>query len=160
MNQDNKGMEDLLRQRMMEVHRFHMRDKIDLLNALENAFGPEVKTIVEKAEGEKAREEWRTIAHQTGKSTIEDLIALLWEPLRQKGFEFSVEEKPDGVQMRCTRCPIFDMAKELGGTDWMYHHTCSVDPYIAEGFNERIKLVRTKTLMQGDPYCDHFYTMK
>ena len=44
--------------------------------------------------------------------------------------------------------------------DLMYQHTCSVDECIATTFNPQIGFRRTKTLMQGDEYCDHFYYMK
>jgi len=37
---------------------------------------------------------------------------------------------------------------------------CQNDFYIAEGFNSKIGLKRTKTLMEGHDCCDHFYYMK
>ncbi len=84
----------------------------------------------------------------------------MWEPLRLKGFEFTYENKDNGVQFKCVKCPIYELAKEIGATDWLYHHTCSADPFIVEGFNPKIGFKRKKTLMQGDECCDHFYFIK
>lgn len=154
--QDNSSEFD----KALALIKFHTRDKIDLLNALKDKFGKEVVQVVEQTECEKAFITWQNIALQCADHSIESLIQLLWEPLRAKGFEFSFEKKPEGVQMQCTKCPIYDLAKELDALDWMYHHTCLTDPYIAEGFNPQIGLKRSKTLMQGDSCCDHFYYYK
>ena len=50
--------------------------------------------------------------------------------------------------------------ERLKATDWLYHHTCSADEAMVSGFNPKIGFRRTKTLMQGDDYCDHYYYMK
>jgi hypothetical protein len=62
--------------------------------------------------------------------------------------------------MRCTKCPAYEMAKDMNATEWLYHHICSIDEYVVSGFNPKIGFTRTKTLMQGDDYCDHYYYMK
>jgi hypothetical protein len=58
------------------------------------------------------------------------------------------------------RCPVFEMAREMGVTELMYHHTCCTDECIASAFNPQIGFRRTKTLMQGDDCCDHYYFLK
>ncbi|HOJ76687.1 MAG TPA: L-2-amino-thiazoline-4-carboxylic acid hydrolase [Bacillota bacterium] len=159
MNQTNNTPESLI-QRITWLNRYHTQDKVDLFNAFRESFGPKVAEVFEQVEAEKAHREWSNIAIQTGKNSIEDLISLLWEPLRAKGFEFTYEIKPDGVQFKCTKCPIYDLAIEINATEWLYHHTCCSDPHIVEGFNPKIGLRRTKTLMQGADCCDHFYFIK
>ena len=52
------------------------------------------------------------------------------------------------------------MAKEVGATDWGFEFFCKMDPPIIEGFNPNIQFRRTKTLMEGDECCNHYYTMK
>lgn len=147
-------------EKIIWLNRFHTQDKVELFKALKDKFGDEVVAVIESVGAERARREWRMRAQQHGSHTIDDLLDLLWEPLKAKGFEFTTEKRNEGVQMRCTRCPIYDLAKDIGGTDWLFHHTCNADPAIAEGFNPNIGLKRTKTLMQGDDYCDHFYFIK
>ena len=62
--------------------------------------------------------------------------------------------------MNITKCPLADLAKEVNAEDWGYILYCCDDPNIVEGFNPEMDLKRTKTLMQGDDCCDHFYCMK
>ncbi len=147
-------------EKAVALNKFHTRDKIDLLNALKEKFGENVVDVVEQVECQKALHAWQNIASQYTDHSIEALIQLLWEPLRSKGFEFTLKKNHEGVQMYCTKCPIYDLAKELDALEWMYHHTCLADPYIAEGFNPNIGLKRSMTLMQGDACCDHFYYYK
>ena len=144
-------------QKIQQLHFYHTQDKVQLLNAIRDEFGDKVFQIIEEVEGEKAFKEWQQIAIKGENREIKDLIELLWEPLRSKGFEFTYEVKENGIQMHCTKCPIYELAKALHAEEWLYYHTCQTDPYIAEGFNSNIKLERKKTLMQGDSYCDHFY---
>lgn len=160
MPESEKIFQEQLFQKMIQLNKFHTQDKVDLFNALRDKFGAEVLEIVERVECEKARAQLANISKQTTDRSILSLIRLLWEPLRMKGFEYTYEIQQDGIQMRCTKCPVFEMAKELKATDWLYHHTCNIDPYIALGFNPKIGLKRTKTLMEGDAYCDHFYYLK
>lgn len=155
-----KVMEQQMFQKMVWLNRLHTQDKVDLLNALRERYGEEIIELVEKTECEKAQSEWKNIAQQFEDHSIDALLKLFWEPLKAKGFEYTSEKKEDGIQMWCTKCPVYDLAKELNATDWMYHHTCCADPFIAEGFNPKIGFKRTKTLMQGDEYCDHFYYRK
>jgi len=97
------------------------------------------------------------IAQREKSCTIDDLIRILWEPLKARGFEFSIEQKGKGIQFRCTKCAHHDLAREINGTDWMFYLKCASDPYIVEGFNPKIVFHRTKTLMQGHDCCDHYY---
>ncbi|HYH02282.1 MAG TPA: L-2-amino-thiazoline-4-carboxylic acid hydrolase, partial [Bacillota bacterium] len=123
-------------------------------------YGLEVYKIVEEVQGRHLQKKWANIAKREGSNRIEDLIRLLWEPLRAEGLEYEVIEMPDGIKMRCTKCPACNIARELGTTTWAYHLICSNDPYIVEGFNPRIGFRRTKTLMEGFDCCDHFYYIK
>ncbi len=154
------GYEEQMQQRLIWLNRFHTKDKIELLSALRERFGEDVIKIVKEVECKKAQSEWQYMAKQYKDNSIEALLQLFWEPLKAKGFEFTSDVKENGIQMRCTKCPAYEMAKELNATDWLYHHTCCADEYIASGFNPQIGFKRTKTLMQGDEYCDHFYFMK
>ncbi|RLD07223.1 MAG: hypothetical protein DRI65_05120 [Chloroflexota bacterium] len=101
--------------------------------------------------------QWSEIARAEESHSVADLIRLLWEPLKTRGFEFTVEQKEDGIQVYCTKCALYDLAREINGTDWMFYLNCGTDPYIVEGFNPKIKFQRAKTLMEGHECCDHYY---
>jgi hypothetical protein len=133
---------------------------IDQLNGIYEKFGINVIKTIEKISAKNSFLEWTEISRNESSHTINDLIRLLWEPSIERGCEYTMEVSDNGVQMECTRCPYYDLAKEINGAKWIYSLWCKADPYIVEGFNPRIGFNRTKTLMQGHGYCNHFYFMK
>ena len=131
-----------------------------MIRALKERFGDEVYEVVSKQNGEKALAEWKSIAEKIGTNSIEDLIKCLWEPLKNEGWDYEINETEKGIQMKCTRCGLYDLAKYCGITEEAFYMFCGNDPYITEGFNPNIGLKLTKTLMQGHDCCDHFYYYK
>jgi len=146
--------------RLAKVHFHHTKEKVELLRALKARFGCEVSEIVAQTASERAFQEWRAHGESGASRTAQDLVRLLWEPLRALGFVFEVESAPGELRLRCTRCPIADMAHSLGDTEWLYHLACGIDRAIAEGFNPALGLRRTRTLMEGHDCCDHVYFMR
>lgn len=139
---------------------FHVSEMARVLRILKDRFGEEVYSLIAKHNGERAYKEWQEIGINCESNTINDLIKHLWEPLQKEGFEYEAVETESGVQMKCTRCASYDLAKHLGITEEAFYMFCECDPYITEGFNSNIGFKRTKTLMQGHDCCDHFYYIK
>jgi predicted ArsR family transcriptional regulator len=154
---DEKTVEERLEEQREQLERRCMQRMTFLLDGLEKRLGSEAVDAVSETIAEATREQWAGIAQEARDNRIEDLVQALWEPLREMGFEFTVEQQKDGVQMRCTRCPLSDQAHEVEATKWGYHLYCATDPHIVAGFNPQIGFRRTKTLMEGDDCCDHFY---
>ena len=147
-------------EQLKRANRWHTREKIALLDALKKRFGDEVVTVVDEVTAERAQRFGSMIAQREGGNSLADFIRLFWESERAGGLEFTFEQRADGVQIHCTRCPMHDLAGEMNNQEWMYHLTCAADPHIVAGFNPRIGLRRSKMLMEGDDHCDHFYFMK
>jgi predicted ArsR family transcriptional regulator len=151
-----------------EVFLKHIKDlrkedfaaRVDNLKALQEVFGEQVIEIITAQEGRKAEQMWQAIAQQHGRNDIRGIQETLWKLVVELGVEFTVTETPDSAQFHVTRCPMAEMARELGESEWGYVIYCSVDPDIVAGFNPAMGFSRTHTLMQGHPYCDHFYYMK
>jgi len=139
---------------------YHFSELAKLIKAFKEVYGDEAYGIVAKQRGEQAFNEWKEIAAGRDSHTIEDLIELLWEPMKKEGFEYEVSETEAGVHVKCTRCGFHDLAQYVGITEEAYYMACESDPYILEGFNPNIGLKRTKTLMQGFDCCDFLYYMK
>jgi len=132
-----------------------------LLKIMKERFGEEVYEVFTKENGKKCHAVWKKKAAEVGDNSIESLIKHLWgNSPREDGLEFTTEKTESGYQMRCTKCPTYDYAKQHGITEEMFYIICEGDPYFAEGFNPNIGFKRTKTLMQGDDCCDHFYYYK
>jgi len=152
---ENEEMEKQI-QKMREGY---FQQRVEMLNALMERFGPEVKDIVRKFVIEDSKKTWAKIAEKEGSNDIPAFLRTLWEPVKGP-FEFSSEKKDKGIQMKITRCPFADMAIALGEEDWGFEFYCMSDYGMVEGFNPKIKFSRSKTLMEGHDCCDHFYKMK
>ena len=157
---DSQELLSNLAEKLKRADRWHTREKIILLEALQDRFGSEVITVVDEVVAKRAQRFGSLMAQREGVDTLPDLIRLLWESEQGGGLTFSIEKHPDGIQIYCTACPMYDLACEMNSRDWMYHLICAADPYIANGFNPKIGFRRSKTLMQGDECCNHFYFMK
>lgn len=66
-----------------------------------------------------------------------------------------VEDTPQAVELKVTECLWAKTFREMGAADIGYLLLCHTDYADCQGFNPRITLVRSKTLMQGDDCCNH-----
>jgi predicted ArsR family transcriptional regulator len=162
--EEEKKVRERLQEREKQVREQGMEQTSSMLawqlKIMKEHFGEEVYQVLVKAIGEGIRSQWSKKAEEDRDNSIEALIKLLWEPLREHGFEYTQEEAEIGFQMNCTKCPHYELAKRHGITEQMFYMVCEGDHFIAEGFNPNIGFKRTKTLMQGDDCCDHFYYYK
>lgn len=138
----------------------HAKNKILIIETLVKKYGTEVYQVLEHGIGSDTISMFGELGARTKNRSIEELIEILWEPLKKDGFEYSIENRSDGVQMKCTKCPYADLYKSLDSVKIGYILYCAQDQYLNEGFNKNIGFKRTKTIMEGDDYCDHFYFMK
>ncbi|MCL1786541.1 MAG: L-2-amino-thiazoline-4-carboxylic acid hydrolase [Defluviitaleaceae bacterium] len=132
----------------------------NVLKIMTAHYGEEACQVYVKANSQRVMQRWRKKAEEVGDNSIESLIKHLWEPLLAKGYEYTMEKTEMGTQMRCTKCPAVAPAKRHGIAEQMFYMCCENDRFIAEGFNPNIGLKLTKTLMQGDDCCNHFYYYK
>lgn len=66
-----------------------------------------------------------------------------------------VEDTPHVMELKITGCLWAKTFRELAAEDLGYLLICHRDYADCQGFNSRIALERSKTLMQGDEYCNH-----
>lgn len=66
-----------------------------------------------------------------------------------------VEETPQAFELRVTECLWAKTFREMGAEDLGHLLLCDTDYADCRGFNPKITLTRSKTLMQGDDCCDH-----
>lgn len=129
--------------------------------------GPSVLEAIDRRNQENILPEWKAIAEKQAAVSIEAFVNVLWNQMcLADGLEFDVVQETTGekVQMHCTYCPWYEVAKAAGATEVGYWVFCKTDPYMIQGFNQasgaegrKIKFSRQHTLMQGDGYCDHCY---
>ena len=73
-------------------------------------------------------------------------------------WEMNVLEKtPTTYFFNVTRCPYHEKYRELGLEGFGVELSCCRDEPFAKGLNPRLKLVRTRTIMEGGEFCDFRY---
>jgi hypothetical protein len=60
-------------------------------------------------------------------------------------------------ESRTTRCLWAETFRRKNAGDIGYANTCHGDFAAAKTYNPKLRLERTKTLMEGDDYCDFKY---
>jgi hypothetical protein len=70
------------------------------------------------------------------------------------------QETSNKIVFNVTECLWAKTFKELNAADIGYILCCRPDFAIARAYHPNIRLKRTKTLMQGDRYCNHTYYWK
>lgn len=69
-----------------------------------------------------------------------------------------VDRSPQTLDFNVTRCRYSEMYKAMGLGEIGHLLSCNRDGTFCEGYDPRIKLERTQTLMQGAGHCDFRYT--
>lgn len=71
-----------------------------------------------------------------------------------------LEESPDTLSFNVTRCRYAEMYRAMGLGDIGDILSCSRDGAFCEGFNPKMKLMRSQTIMSGARHCDFRYSME
>jgi len=134
-------------------------NRMELLDGLADRFGEEeVLAVIDTIIAVNCRRDWTRIGKESENNSLDAFIQKLWGPLKDIGFEYSVEKTGNQTKFCVTKCSMYDLARSIGAEKWFYHLVCLTDEHTVTGFNSRIKFSRTRTLMQGHPHCDHCYT--
>jgi len=116
-----------------------------------------VKPVIEKL----AKESGAQAAEMAGGNSLADFVRATstWAAgdayekvvLRQTETHFDFDIK---------RCRYAEMYKEMGFAHLGFVLSCARDSAMIEGFNPRMKLTRTKTIMEGSDRCDFRITLE
>lgn len=71
-----------------------------------------------------------------------------------------LEQTPATYFFNVLRCPYYEKYKELGIEEFGVAFSCCRDEPFARGFNPRLKLVRSTTIMEGGDCCDFRYYLQ
>jgi len=131
-----------------------------VLKMMAERFGEVAYQVFVKERGKEIVKHMRNKAEKLGDNSLEAFIVDQWETLPDQGYKYTIEKTDSGYQMIVTKCPLHELAKQHGTTEQMFYMCCEGDQFAPEGFNPEIGFKRTKTLMQGDNCCNHFYFNK
>lgn len=71
-----------------------------------------------------------------------------------------LEDSRETLRFNVTRCEFANLYKDLGYGDIGALISCDRDPAFLEGFDPELELIRSHTIMGGDPLCDFCYRKK
>jgi len=72
----------------------------------------------------------------------------------------TLHQDEKSLAFNVTRCRFAEMYRALGLEDLGGLLSCGRDAAMVEGFNPKLKLTRTQTIMQGAGHCDFRYRME
>jgi hypothetical protein len=82
-------------------------------------------------------------------------------PLFQRAMSFEfVEETKNAFEIKVSRCLWAETFHRANAAEIGYASICYPDYPMTTAFNPKIKMIRTKTLMQGHDCCNHRYVME
>lgn len=116
---------------------------------------PRALEIVRGVVARLAREGGAALARQVGEASL-SAFGRDVERWREGGaleIEF-LECSDDRLDFNVTRCRYAEMYRALGLADLGGSLSCQRDFALVEGFNPKIELTRTQTLMEGATHCD------
>ena len=133
-----------------------------LIKAFMEKFGQEeTLAVVRPLIEELAKESGAQLAESLGGNSIDEFTKGLGLWTKGDALEMEILEQTETtLSQNITRCRYADMYRELGLADLGKELSCGRDFAMTEGFNPKLKLTRTQTIMEGAPYCDFRYRME
>ena len=118
----------------------------------------EALAILMEVNQQEAFQRGRDMAEKMGQNGIEALVDEVAGWGRGGVWEMDVlEQTATTYFFNVTCCPYYEKYRELGLEEFGVGFSCCRDEPFARGFNPQLRLVRTKTIMEGDKHCDFRY---
>lgn len=120
------------------------------------------QAILDEAVSKAAIEAGKSFAAKTEGGT--DLLTFqqlqeLWT--KDNALEIEVDRATaENFDYKVHRCRYFETYRDMGLGKIGHLLSCNRDGVFCQGYDPRIELERTQTLMQGADYCDFKYTFK
>jgi hypothetical protein len=130
-----------------------------VIRAFEEVVGiDKAKMVLQRVNEELAREAGCQTAKQLGSDSLAAIAAEMSTWGQDGSLEEEIIEKTDRTYaFNITRCKFAEKYQELGMRDLGYALSCCRDMTFMEGYNPRIKLHRSQTIMEGGTHCDFRY---
>ena len=145
-----------------EVFKFAYGDFIELMQTFANEIGQEKLLEMLKRESEvyakkEAQEYLKKLPKNdfaTFRAETKEKPNRFWEHVVTKVI---TEDTESSFEEKITECLFAKTFREAGAADIGYAYCCYYDFPSAQAYNPKLKLIRTKTLMEGDDCCNPRY---
>ena len=148
---------------MREFSRVRNANFIRLCSFLTDELGEEnalelISEYSEKRAGDIGK--WR--ASNDGDNSFTNCMSLFKSPQMLETLNMEIVEDTDTVfEVKITECLSYETYRQMKCDGKLgYACVCHGDYGYVEGYNPMIKLIRDKTLMEGDEYCNHRYELQ
>ena len=133
-----------------------------VIDALSNKFGQDkVLEIVRETIIQIAADQGAELAEHMGGNSLQHFTDSLQYWTKDKALEIEIVEQTEASFIfNVTRCRYAELYKKLGISGYGTIFSCARDFALINGFNEKISLRRTQTIMDGADHCDFCYTAK
>jgi phosphohistidine phosphatase SixA len=102
-----------------------------------------------------ARQQGEQIASAMGGDSLEHFAASLEDWKKNDAMQIEVlEQTAERFSFNVHRCRYAEMYRQLGIPELGELLSCNRDFALIEGFNPKVRLTRTQTIMQGAEFCD------
>jgi len=148
-----------------EVLEFAFRDNfIPVLRNLEKSLGNDkFFEMLKQASSEKGALQAREWAETVPKNDLATFTSVFKNPYRfwTHTCAYDILQYSDKtVEVKYTECLWADVFRDAGAADIGYAAFCHGDFAVAGSCNPKIRLIRTKTLMEGNDCCNHRYVFE
>ncbi len=147
-----------------EVWRGTYAEYIPIWRGIEKEMGNEkfaamMKRVIDEVAEKQSTEQARKLGKNDLAAYVEDMKKP--NPFWQSVLTFQiVEDMPKAFEVKITECLWAKTFRDANAADLGYLLSCYGDYASARGFNPKMRMIRTKTLMQGDAYCNHRYVIE
>ncbi len=157
LNQDYMNAVGLLNRREIEA-----RIIAPLITALSQEVGESrVLEVTRQVIQAIARQQGAQMAENLGANDLEHFASVLELWKKDNAIQTEVlEQKRDTFSFNVYRCRFAEMYRHLGQPELGKILSCNRDFALIEGFNPRIQLTRTQTIMEGADICDFRFSVK
>ena len=142
-----------------EVFDFAFKSLIPVLQGLAKELGEDhFLEVLKKVASECALKAGQDTARQLPSNDLAAFNASMREPSHFGKHVLTleiVEDTPQVFEVKVTECLWAKTFREMGAAEIGYSLICHRDYADCQGFNPRITMIRSKTLMLGDDYCNH-----
>jgi hypothetical protein len=119
------------------------------------------KEVLQRVNQDLGRESGCQLTRISGNDSLTALAEEIATWSEDGSLEVEITEKTDRTYIfNVTRCKFAEKYEELGVRDLGYSLSCCRDMTFVEGYNPKIKLRRTQTIMEGNSCCDFHYVME
>lgn len=147
---------------MFEQRRIEAMILKHVYDTLKQSHGIEVaqRTIADAVRASSIEQAKEFAAKVGGKTSIQTFVdrQSLWK--LGGAMEMEVKEQTEtSYVFNVTRCKYAEMYRDMGLGEIGHLLSCQRDATFCEGYDKRMRLKRTQTIMQGASHCDFHYTL-